>query len=591
MGQKINIGELAMGLALHPDMAGFKAGDSAISATVAKIKAMSVAAQTAKLDAQKLGESMGLLERRSFGERWGKGLVALNDKVHEFTGKIVKAGLALGALGAGVIAHELKNAIFETAKFGGDIDDMSQRTGIAADELQRLTHGAQINGVEMEGLQMGLVKLAKGLGDVHKEGSPAAAGLRALGISLNDPAVKSQNLEQILFLVANRFSAMPDGAEKAQASVDLFSKSGAQLIPFLNEGVLGIKKLGQQLDNMHGVIDNGSIKRLAALDDQFQNVKRNGLALMQGAVVKLVPDLEKLADTVMKWIDANRELIQQRIGDFFRTAVDVAQKLGAAIAFVAEHWQAFAVGFGAVTVVNGLTGILKTVVSINSALGALNPAWGSMGTSAALAIGKFLGPLGLVIGSLALLDHRLHAHDERDHIAGVADKDLTSGQAAQLRVSREAAPDVDSITIAADREDLSQDDRRKLDREQSRRSSPTATAAALKAVNEGSFGTQLNRFLVPQNIPLPATEPASGAVGPAAAASVISPSAPLSVLAPVLPAQGGSPTVNYSPSYDISIDATGMSPDQLQRLIGDQLRQHDEEGRRTLAANLGVGGV
>ena len=59
---------------------------------------------------------------------------------------------------------------------------------------------------------------------------------------------------------------LPDGAEKTALAIELFGKSGADLIPFLNQGREGVGALTAELQDL-GVQIGGDGQRVAAMPD------------------------------------------------------------------------------------------------------------------------------------------------------------------------------------------------------------------------------------------------------------------------------------------------------------------------------------
>ena len=82
-------------------------------------------------------------------------------------------GMLAGAFTVGAIGRLATDAI----SLGGKFDDLSKRTGISAEELQRLDYAAQQNGSSIEAMVGGLQKLAvarqKALADPGGEAAAA----------------------------------------------------------------------------------------------------------------------------------------------------------------------------------------------------------------------------------------------------------------------------------------------------------------------------------------------------------------------------------------------------------------------------------
>ena len=64
----------------------------------------------------------------------------------------------------------------------------------------------------------------------------------ALTLKCGRGLARCVELRRVMMQVADAFKKMPDGAEKAGLAMKLFGKSGADLIPLLNEGADGLTK-------------------------------------------------------------------------------------------------------------------------------------------------------------------------------------------------------------------------------------------------------------------------------------------------------------------------------------------------------------
>lgn len=163
------------------------------------------------------------------------------------------------------------------------LNDMSERTGVAVDELSKLQYAAKLSDVTTEQLQGGLVKLSRGMSDASKQTGEAYNAFTALGISVknNDGTLKSSS--QVLGELADKFAGYENGAAKTALATAIFGRSGAELIPLLNQGSAGITDLGRELEVLGGVIMPEAAKQAGIFND---NIDR--LGIVAGSVGKSI---------------------------------------------------------------------------------------------------------------------------------------------------------------------------------------------------------------------------------------------------------------------------------------------------------------
>jgi hypothetical protein len=147
------------------------------------------------------------------------------------------AGNALKAIGVGLsvgIAFDtVKTKIDSALRSAAGLEDLAQRTGGTIEGLSRLSSIAQVSGTSTDSLATGLQRLAKSMVEAEQGGATAVAAFSALGISTKNLA--SQRPEDIFVRVATELAKYEDGATKTAVAQQLLGKSGANLLPVMND--------------------------------------------------------------------------------------------------------------------------------------------------------------------------------------------------------------------------------------------------------------------------------------------------------------------------------------------------------------------
>ncbi|CAN1721186.1 putative Phage tail tape measure protein domain-containing protein [Hyphomicrobium sp. 1Nfss2.1] len=225
--------------------------------------------------------------QRSF-DRFGAQLSA--------TMKGLASTLAL-ALGPAAIGAAVKHVI----NLADRIDDLSQSLGISAEQLSAWSYAAKLSGTDLEGLASGITKLNRSLGEIASGTiNDAQRALNAMGVSAVDANGNLRSQGDIIEDVADRFSGYQDGATKAALAQALFGKSGADLIPFLNNGRIGLAALTREAERMGLIISTDTAKQASQLNDEIDKLKgyAEGAALALAGV--LVPALNRAFEALNK---------------------------------------------------------------------------------------------------------------------------------------------------------------------------------------------------------------------------------------------------------------------------------------------------
>ena len=201
------------------------------------------------------------------------------------------AGLLAGVFGAisitGIIAG-LQNVTEEMDRVG----KAAQKVGTTAESLSALEYAAKLSGVEAQVLEKSLAKLARSL-DEAKTGSGAAAEaferLKVDPKQFTDPA-------DALRALAARFATMPDGVAKTALAMDLFGKSGADLIPLLNAGAGGITELEAEARRLGVTFSTDTTRSAEIFNDNVARLQAGLRGMMFDALGPLIPLLAELSN-------------------------------------------------------------------------------------------------------------------------------------------------------------------------------------------------------------------------------------------------------------------------------------------------------
>jgi hypothetical protein len=279
------------------------------------------------------------------------------------TSKLGPLSGALGALAPIATIGGLGALVGRTIELGDSMNDMSQRTGVSVESLARFRKAAATSGTDIDAVAKSLVKLSKGLYETAQTGKgPASEALQTLGISATDAAGKLKTADQVTLEIANKFKTMPDGIEKTALAMQLFGKSGADMIPMLNEG-------GKAIESLSVKMTAAFAKKADEYNDKLAMLGGKVGGLAAGLTVALLPALDATTTALTTLIDAFTMLpgpIQAAVGGVALLAVGFTL-LAPIITSVVTVLGAFAgLGIGAT-----LAGIAGAIVPVATGLAAL----------------------------------------------------------------------------------------------------------------------------------------------------------------------------------------------------------------------------
>lgn len=244
-----------------------------------------------------------------------------------------------------------------TADYAGDMYDMARGAGIGVEAFQKLAYAGRMSGVETEKLSASLVKFDRMVAEATGGNKTYMQTFEDLGIKIKDSAGNLRQPNEIFEDVADIFHNTEDGIGKTALAVELFGKSGADLIPMLNDGKAGLKAFYAEAERLGLALSNEMIAKGDAFSDQLENIGEQvkGVKLQLGAA--LIPALsaaaEKIAaviDKITRWVQENPELAA--------TIGNIAMTVGKWLAILGT--AAFAIG-GATFIVGQFGKVFRTV--------------------------------------------------------------------------------------------------------------------------------------------------------------------------------------------------------------------------------------
>ena len=281
------------------------------------LKLLSSAANDAKFQLQAATDRLGMLGS-VLGKLGPAGLIA---------------GASIAALGVGVTA-----LVMPVARVGDEFFKLSQKAGVSVEALTALDYAANLSGVSAERLGKALQKLSIAMFDSQFGGAEGSKALKALGVSATDTAGQLRPAEQVLLDLADKFANMPDGADKAALGMKLFGEEGIAMLPFLNQGRLGIASLMDEAQRLGLVMSEDVARASEVFNDNLTRMTAifEGVQRQVGAAV--IPVLADFTEQVIlaqgETSSFSNEL--QRITSNREATLAFLESIASGLAFIAE---------------------------------------------------------------------------------------------------------------------------------------------------------------------------------------------------------------------------------------------------------------
>lgn len=189
-------------------------------------------------------------------------------------GLVARFGAVAAGIGAlGVAFSRLDpRSVIDAAD---ELQKLSQRSGIAVENLSALQYAGKLADVSTEELADSVKKLNVNIAAAARGEKEQAAAFATIGVAVKDAAGQVRDADQVLGDIADKFSTYADGANKVALANALGGRSFEKLIPLLNGGRQGLAEARAEAERFGAVISGD----LAAKSEKFNdNITRLGIA-------------------------------------------------------------------------------------------------------------------------------------------------------------------------------------------------------------------------------------------------------------------------------------------------------------------------
>ena len=239
-------------------------------------------------------------ELSSFEKAWG----SVTKKITENKDVLVTTSSCITALSTAFkachlainnyIIAPLSGAVNGFMALGDQISKTSQRIGMSTGTLGGLKFAAEQCGANFETLTNGIKSFQNQLGAAQMGDDRAINKLSKVG--LNADMFAGLDNEAQLMKVADYIKDIGDKAEQTRVSIALFGDAGFKLLPFFQEGSVGINKLITEGKDIGAVMGEDSVTAAVNLADAMNRLKTSAASVTNSLIGGLAPALSSLMD-------------------------------------------------------------------------------------------------------------------------------------------------------------------------------------------------------------------------------------------------------------------------------------------------------
>lgn len=279
---------------------------------------------------------------------------ATNISINENVKKIAANGDASGALKNKVEALRLKLV---------DLQQQYNDTGESSGSMSKET-----------------LALNTKLADLKQQLSASTDSFQKLGINVKDAQGKTKSFNDLLLEVSDKFKELKNGSEKTAIAMDLFGRSGKDMLPLLNQGSQAIQDMEKKADQLGLTLTAQTVGSISAYIRSQKDLTDSTNALKMAVGEATAPVLtafnNKVNDVLLSLLSTDSPMRG--------LTANVLAFGGPALSFTAT---ALGIASSLVQIIGGAGGARAAIASLQltAAAGVILPVAGALASAAALA--------------------------------------------------------------------------------------------------------------------------------------------------------------------------------------------------------------
>jgi hypothetical protein len=218
----------------------------------------------------------------------------LNEAVKATNEAVEKIKTGFELIGVGLSVESLIEFTKSTIELGDQLYRASLKAGINAGAFSELAFAAKSSGLGVDELSAALAKMQKAISSEGSGTGSAKAAFEALGVTFDD--LKRLTPDQQFELLAERINELKVPADRTRAAIELFGRSGADLLPLFSQGAEGIAKARIEAGLLGASFSDDTIERLHHTQESIDHLTASLKGLGTAVVVDVAPELQLLAD-------------------------------------------------------------------------------------------------------------------------------------------------------------------------------------------------------------------------------------------------------------------------------------------------------
>lgn len=215
-----------------------------------------------------------------------------------FLGSLNGVNAALGAFGLAMSVTGVVRFVGSVFSAASQIHDMSLKLGISTDAIQGFKHAAEQGGSSIDAVGVAITKMNDHLAEGKKS---TVQALRDAGLEFDN--IRRMKPEEAFLAITDAIAGIEDPMERSRLAVELFGRSGAELLPAIQENF-------RQTANSADKMSQDTIDSLEKAEDSWERLY-NKVTIVTGSLIGKMFELAESTRSSMESFGSHSSLWDQ----------------------------------------------------------------------------------------------------------------------------------------------------------------------------------------------------------------------------------------------------------------------------------------
>ena len=234
--------------------------------------------------------------------KYSAGLKRASKQTRGFTmdiKRMAKRAGAFAAIAGGAAATGLSVLVKRQFQIIDGLAKMSDKIGIATEELAGLRHAGELSGVAVNTVDMALQRMTRRVSEAADGTGEAVKAIRELG--LNAAELERDGPAEAMRKIADAMKGVESQSDRVRLAMKLFDSEGVSLVNTLAQGREGLDAATEEAKALGIAFSRVDARMIERANDSMNRLGK----LVQGVVaritIKLAPYVEAIATKLVEW--------------------------------------------------------------------------------------------------------------------------------------------------------------------------------------------------------------------------------------------------------------------------------------------------